>query len=106
MSAEEPAEPKAVKHTLDAPGSPPAAKKARAEDLKTEDTLADAEESAAAAPPAGGDAPEPAEPAPDAGGDDAGSEAGEAPGDASEGGTRRRVPPARPRPPEPNPRYP
>ena len=54
MSAEEPAEPKAVKHTLDAPGSPPAAKKARAEDLKTEDTLADAEESAAAAPPAGG----------------------------------------------------
>ena len=31
MSAEEPAEPKAVKHTLDAPGSPPAAKKARAE---------------------------------------------------------------------------
>jgi len=100
MSAEEPAEPKAVKHTLDAPGSPPAAKKARAEDLKTEDTLADAEESAAAAPPAGGDVPEPAEPAPDAGGDDAGSEAGEAPGDASEGGTRRRVPPARPRPPE------
>ena len=49
MSAEEPAEPKAVKHTLDAPGSPPAAKKARAEDLKTEDTLADAEESAATA---------------------------------------------------------